>query len=211
MLDGFPWCNDSLCPRIASLDLDTERVDVEEVQLDQSMLTQCQTLRKKLMLQLDSLLRDTHGEWPRPGPADAVGNRDPNPAWGQLLAPGREGWCGVLGALGGEGAGGRFLWVTRKRSAPKQRKASFSSGWCGFLLPSTSQILGAQSRCQETSSAFAQPHPLLVSLWPGDPGGQYRALNLSSLPALLTTLLSLYIYFFFFFLDKLTNQMDWGR
>ncbi|XP_039415696.1 E3 ubiquitin-protein ligase Midline-1-like isoform X3 [Corvus cornix cornix] len=44
--------------RIASLDLDTERVDVEEVQLDQSMITQCQTLREKLMLQLDSLLQD---------------------------------------------------------------------------------------------------------------------------------------------------------
>ncbi|XP_039415701.1 E3 ubiquitin-protein ligase Midline-1-like isoform X6 [Corvus cornix cornix] len=44
--------------RIASLDLDTERVDVEEEQLDQSMITQCQTLREKLMLQLDSLLQD---------------------------------------------------------------------------------------------------------------------------------------------------------
>lgn len=42
--------------------------------------------------------------------------------------------------------------------------------WCGFLLPSTCQILGAQSHCQETSSVFAQPHPLLVSLWPWDPG-----------------------------------------
>ncbi|XP_017583721.1 PREDICTED: E3 ubiquitin-protein ligase Midline-1 isoform X2 [Corvus brachyrhynchos] len=44
--------------RIANLDLDTERVDVEEEQLDQSMITQCQTLREKLMLQLDSLLQD---------------------------------------------------------------------------------------------------------------------------------------------------------
>lgn len=83
MLDGFPWCNDSLCPRIASLDLSTEEVCVEEVQLDQMYtMAQYETQKQSFMWQLDCLLRDVCGERPRPSP---MGSRDPNPSWWQLL------------------------------------------------------------------------------------------------------------------------------
>lgn len=44
--------------RVASLDLCTESVRVEGVQLDQSMIAQYQTLTKQLMMQLDWVLED---------------------------------------------------------------------------------------------------------------------------------------------------------
>ncbi|KAM4892728.1 E3 ubiquitin-protein ligase Midline-1-like isoform 1-T2 [Sylvia borin] len=58
MLDGFPWCNDSVCPRIASLDLDTQSMDVGEVKLDWAMISRYKRLEKQLLSQLDSLLQD---------------------------------------------------------------------------------------------------------------------------------------------------------
>lgn len=109
LLGGFPWCNDSLCPRIASLDLDTETVEVEEVEPDWRIVAQYERVEKQLLSQLDSLLEDVRGEQPQPQ--------------SQLLPSGCEGllW-GPERA--GERAGDSFLWITRTRSAPK---ASLSS------------------------------------------------------------------------------------
>ncbi|RMB96568.1 hypothetical protein DUI87_26632 [Hirundo rustica rustica] len=49
--------------RVASLDLDTESVEVKEVELDNKMFTWYKTRQKKLMLQLDSLLNDVRDKF----------------------------------------------------------------------------------------------------------------------------------------------------
>lgn len=64
MLAGFPWCSDSLCPRIAGLDVDIESVEVEEVELSRRMVAQYKKQEKQLLSQLDSLLEDVRGEQP---------------------------------------------------------------------------------------------------------------------------------------------------
>lgn len=62
MLDCFPWCNDSVCPRIASLELGTEDVKVEAVQLNDTLMTQYETQKEKFLLQLDHLLDDVRDQ-----------------------------------------------------------------------------------------------------------------------------------------------------
>ncbi|XP_030911090.1 E3 ubiquitin-protein ligase Midline-1-like [Geospiza fortis] len=63
--------------RIASLDLVAEDVKVEAMQLNDRLMTQYETQKKKFLLQLDYLLDDLRGEQPRPSPADTMGNRTP--------------------------------------------------------------------------------------------------------------------------------------
>lgn len=128
MLDGFPWCSDSLCSRIASLDLDACGVDVTEVELDGRMVALYKAQEKKFLSQLDSLLEDLRGERPQPR-----GKQGPQSCWWQLL-PACEGLMWGPGS-GGEGAGDRFLWITGKRSAPKALQGWFLLSLMWFPAP----------------------------------------------------------------------------
>lgn len=104
MLDGFSWCSDSVCSRIASLDLVTEDVKVKAVQLNDRLMTQYETQKKKFLLQLDSLLNDVHGDCPDPAPLTLW--ETGTPVLGSSFHRGVRGWCGVLRAVGrGQGAG----------------------------------------------------------------------------------------------------------
>lgn len=62
MLNGFPWSNDRLRPRIASQNFGVSRMDVVVVQLDQARIDHYRRLTLDFMGCLDSLQKGVQSE-----------------------------------------------------------------------------------------------------------------------------------------------------